>query len=644
MEQAPKSSGFTSRLEAMQKKIYRDKPDEEMLESESTLLPKKKFGVKTDWDIPAEETKSEKKPLTSSFLFRTFLFSVVFFILALGVAAYLFFYGFNTISSHNIEMKIQGPSIVKAGDEINLQATITNNNKAPLDSVSVIFSYPVGTLNALDRASAFPVDEQEIGGISEKQVVNVSSRAIIFGERNSEQEVVVTMEYRLPDSNAIYTKEKTFTLVMGASPIDLSLDLPSELNAGQEFPLVIKLVSNSETVLKNINLTLEYPATGFMLKNAEPEPLAGGSVWFLGDIPAGSERVIKINGILEGQNEDVKSFRVRVSSSPLGSPDEDSFDYGEAFAKAVIKRSFINFGLSINGSTRSEVVIRPRDEVSVSLNWGNNLPDRLFNNRMVVKLDENLIDKRSVVSNEGFYNSIDNTITWDRTNTPGLSELDTNEIGNSFFKFKLLDFSQEAVFSQPSFGISAFFEGQRVGADQLSEKVTSDSQRLVKIETEADFSARSIHSVGPFKNSGPVPPRVGQDTSYTIVWSITNTTNTLNQTKVKTTLPAYVNWTGSISPPEEKIIYDPNTREVSWQVGEVSAGTGETAPVREAYFQVSITPSLSQVGQLVRLTNQSHFQATDSFTNTIMTKTGEAVTTDLTNDPKFGRNDQLVTE
>ena len=115
MEQAPKSSGFTSRLEAMQKKIYRDKPDEEMLESESTLLPKKKFGVKTDWDIPAEETKSEKKPLTSSFLFKTFLFSVVFFILALGVAAYLFFYGFNTISSHNIEMKIQGPSIVKAG-------------------------------------------------------------------------------------------------------------------------------------------------------------------------------------------------------------------------------------------------------------------------------------------------------------------------------------------------------------------------------------------------------------------------------------------------------------------------------------------------------------------------------------------------
>ena len=79
MEQAPKSSGFTSRLEAMQKKIYRDKPDEEMLESESTLLPKKKFGVKTDWDIPAEETKSEKKPLTSSFLFKTFIFGCFFY-------------------------------------------------------------------------------------------------------------------------------------------------------------------------------------------------------------------------------------------------------------------------------------------------------------------------------------------------------------------------------------------------------------------------------------------------------------------------------------------------------------------------------------------------------------------------------------
>lgn len=644
MEEVPKSSNFTSRLEAMQKKIYRDKPNEEMLEPESTLLPKRKFSAKTDWDIPAEEAKPEKKSLTSSFLFKVFLSSVVFFMLAIGVAAYLFFGGFNIISGRNIDIKIQGPSIVKAGDEVNLQTTITNNNKAPLDSVSLIFSYPAGTLNALDRASAFPVDEQEVGVIGEKQVVNVSSRAIIFGERNSEQEVVVTMEYRLPDSNAIYTKEKTFTLVMGASPIDLSLDLPSELNAGQEFPLIIKLVSNSETVLKNVILTLEYPATGFMFKNAEPEPLSGGNVWSLGDIPAGSERIIKVNGILEGQNEDLKSFRARISSSPLGSPDQDNFEYGEAFATAVIKRSFVNLGLAVNGSTRPEVVIRPEDEVTVYLSWVNNLPDRLLDSRMVVKLEGDIIDKRSIDSSEGFYNSVDDTISWDRTNTPGLSELDPGETGNSSFKFKLIDFARTGTFSRPSFEIAAFFEGQRIGVGQLSERVTNDNRRLIKIETKTAFGARSIYSVGPFKNSGPVPPRVGQETTYTVTWSVTNTTSALNQGKVKTTLPAYVNWTGSISPSEEKIIYDPNTREVSWQIGEVLVGTGETIPVREAYFQVSLIPSLSQVGQSVRLTNKSDFQALDSFTNTIITKSADAVTTELTNDPNFGHEDKKVIE
>ena len=645
MDETPKNSNFTSRLESMQKKIYRDKPAEDMLEPESTLLPRRQFAAKTSWDIPEEEVKLEKKSLTSSFLFKIFLFSVIFFVLAIGVAAYLFYGGFNIISGRNIEIKIQGPSIIKAGDEINLQTTIANNNKAPLDSVSLIFSYPPGTLNALDRASAFPIDEQEVGVVGEKQVVNISSRAIIFGERNSEQEIVVTMEYRLPDSNAIYTKEKVFKLVMGASPIDLSLDLPAELNAGQEFPLIIKLVSNSETVLKNVSLTLEYPATGFMFKNAEPEPLSGGHVWSLGDIPAGSERIIKINGILEGQNEDVKSFRARVNSSPVGSISGDGdFEYGEAFATAVLKRSFVNLGLAVNGSTRPEVVIKPGGEVTVTLSWGNNLPNRLLENKLVVKLIGNIIDKYSVISSEGFYNSIDDTITWDRTNTPGLSELDPGETGDSSFKFKLVNLNQADILNRPSFEIVAFFEGQRIDVGQLSEKVINDSKKLIKIETETAFDARSVYSVGPLKNSGPVPPKVGQETSYVVVWSIANTTNALNQGKVKTTLPAYVSWTGSFSPASEKVVYDPNTREVSWLAGEIAAGTGQNIPAREVYFQVSITPSLSQLGQSVRLTNKTGFQAMDSFTNTVIVKEADAVTTELTNDPNFGYGDQQVVE
>ncbi|MFA5736606.1 MAG: hypothetical protein WCX70_00155 [Candidatus Paceibacterota bacterium] len=642
MDEIPINSKFTSRLEAMQKKIDQRKSTKETSGLKSTLLPPKKFIGQTDWDIPIQKAKPEKKTLTSSFLFKVFVFSIIFFVISIAIATYLFFGGFNIISGRNIEIKIQGPSIVRAGDEVNLQATIVNNNKVPLDSVSLIFSYPVGTLNVLDRASVFPVDEQKIGIIDKNQIVNVSSRAIIFGERNSDQEIMVTMEYRLPDSNAIYTKEKIFKFVMGSSPIDLSLNLPEELNAGQEFPLIIKLSSNSETVLKNVSLTLEPPATGFMFKNAEPEPLPGGNIWTLGDIPAGGERIIKVNGILEGQDEDIKSFKVKVGSSPLGGASGDNFEYGEAFASVVIKRSFVNFGLNINGSSRPEVVVRPQGKILINLKWGNNLSDRLLDNKITVKLIGDIIDKYSIISNEGFYNSINNTITWDKTNTPGLSELDPGETGNSSFEFKLVNFNQADILTNPSFEIEAFFEGQRITVGQLSERVTNDSQKLVKIETESIFTAKSVYSLGPLKNSGPVPPRVGQETTYSIVWSVSNTTNNLDEAQIKTNLPAYINWVGMSSPADEKIIYNPNTREVSWQLGKVAAGAGQRESMREAYFQVSITPSLSQLGQLVKLTDIASFQATDSFTKTIITKRNEEVTTELIDDPNFSKDSFVI--
>lgn len=633
---------FKSRLEKMQRNLYRKELDEDSQKPEKTLLPKKKFNEKTTWDINGEPIQIEKKSLATSFLFKILIFSVIFFLLAVGASFYLFFYGFNIISGRNIDIEIQGPQIIKAGDEINLQTTITNNNKAPLTSVSVTFSYPSGTLSALDRASSFPIDEQKIGTINQKQIANVSSRAIIFGESNVEQEIRVTMEYRFPDSNAIYLKEKSYKVLIGASPLDLSIDLPSEVNSGQEFSAIIKLVSNSETVLKNVSLTLDYPATGFMLKSAEPQPLTGGKIWQLGDIPAGSEKVIKLMCVIEGQNEDIKSFRAKVTSSPLGSSDQEVFEYGEVFNTATIKRSFVNANFTINGSNRSEVVIKPGSQIEVFVKWENNLTDRILDGKVVARLEGSLIDKYSISSTEGFYNSSEDNIIWDKSNTIGLADLEPGEAGESSFHFRLLNFDDKVILENPSLKISLSFEGRRVDSNQLSEFVSTNSNKIVKVETLPSFEAYSSYGLGPLKNSGPLPPRVGVETTFSIVWSVSNTINSLENGKIKTTLPAYVGWIGSFSPPDEKVIYDPSTREVSWEVGEVETGVGYESSARQVYFQVSVTPSLSQLGQFVRLTNKAVFQSVDSFTDTVIVKEQDAVTTELPKDSNLKGKNQVI--
>ncbi len=638
-EQPPKE--FNSRLEAMQKRLYRGGEENEGAGLKSTLLSSRPSVVKQNWDTSAtEETPIKKEKITKTFLFKLFILSVVFFLIAVGVAGYIYFYGFNIISGDKIEIKVQGPQMLNAGDELSLKVSVANKNQVPLSDVTVIFTYPPQTLSALDHESSFPVDQQEINTINSDQVANAMSRAVIFGEQNSKQTVKINLEYRLPDSNALFTKEETFEFSIGRSPLEITLKAPDNVNAGSGFPIVISIFSNSQTVLKDVNLSVEFP-NGFVLKEADPPASPAGNVWELGDIPAGGERLISLTGLVEGQNNEMKSFRARVVS--LGADRE--IEYGSSFHTLTISRPFVDVVFKINGSDRSEIVARAGGKISASIIWRNNLPDKIIDGKFIAKIDGATVDKYSIVVEDGgFYKSSDGTITWDKISTPSLAEISSGGGDATDFHFQILPVidSSGRIIANPTINLSLLFSGRRVAADNSVQDITSRLDRLVKIESMVDFLARSSHEVGAFQNVGPVPPRVDEETSYTVTWSVSNTANSLGGARIRTKLPVYVKWMGNFSPVSEKIIYDRSTNEVVWELGNVEAGENIASAIREAAFQVSITPSLGQLGQAVTLTESADFVAIDRFTNTTIKKNSAALTTKLLNEPNFRYGDEIV--
>jgi hypothetical protein len=145
-------------------------------------------------------------------------------------------------------------------------------------------------------------------------------------------------------------------------------------------------------------------------------------------------------------------------------------------------------------------------------------------------------------------------------------------------------------------------------------------------------------------NSGPIPPQVEKETTFTVVWNIVNTTSNITDARVVGVLPSYVKWYGTIMPSTEKITYDPATNSVVWLPGDIPSGTGIAKPPREVAFQVVLLPSLSQVGATPLLVTGIKFDARDTYTNTMMTKTVRDVTTDLTTDPKAPEKAGVVVE
>lgn len=105
---------------------------------------------------------------------------------------------------------------------------------------------------------------------------------------------------------------------------------------------------------------------------------------------------------------------------------------------------------------------------------------------------------------------------------------------------------------------------------------------------------------------GPLPPRVGQTTTYRVFWAIHTDGRTAAQAHVTATLPQEARWesNGSVTGGQEAT-YDAATRTVRWVIGDLSA----SQQTMLASFDISITPQAKDVGKQLLLLGVSTFSA-----------------------------------
>ena len=139
------------------------------------------------------------------------------------------------------------------------------------------------------------------------------------------------------------------------------------------------------------------------------------------------------------------------------------------------------------------------------------------------------------------------------------------------------------------------------------------------------FSTRA----GTLTHSGPIPPRAETETTYSGVFSLSNAFADATGVVVKGVLPPWVVWKGATAPQSERIVYDEATRTITWNVGELPAGTGSGGKNREVEFSLGITPSVSQIGSSPILVQDISVTGSDRFSGSSISLTAESITTRL---------------
>jgi hypothetical protein len=159
------------------------------------------------------------------------------------------------------------------------------------------------------------------------------------------------------------------------------------------------------------------------------------------------------------------------------------------------------------------------------------------------------------------------------------------------------------------------------------------------VATDLSLSTRAVRTIGPFTNSGVWPPKVDQETTYTIMMTAKNTVNAVAGAKAGMVLPQNVRFTGSVSPSDGSLIYNSSTREVIWTVGDMG-----TASQKQMAFQVALLPSYSEKGTSPVLVGEQSIVGTDRFIQAQVKMTHPSVNARTTSDPAYISSYGVVSE
>ena len=633
------SDDIKSKISELEKELYSKDFKEHKLED---ILPHKEISVSPSWDTEADKASlllEEASLLKRHRLMKKFAqFSIGIFALAIMIAGFIWYRGSNIVSGEKMSIDIMAPVAASGGEPFETKFTITNSNKVAVEAATLFVEYPVG-FYSVPNSAELPRTSKDLGVITSGQTIVETINTLLYGEENTNKDVLVTLEYRMAGSNATLKKTTSYQIKISSSPVNIKLSLPKEVRSGQEVEFTVDVSSNTSDSIDVLVVDAVYPS-GFTFISASPAPTYGINVWKVSNLAPQEKRTIKIRGVVEGQENEEKVTKISVGTQ---NPRDERFVgivYNSATESSVITKPFLSLDIAVNNNKSQETVVALNKGVRVDVAWQSNNPTKVTDVVIEVKLRGAALDKYSIyASGGGFYRSIDDTIIWNKTVSPELALVEPGASGSVSFSFSPVALSGDVnrTIKNPQIIFDVVARGGRIGESGSSSDLTTFATRSINFETDLKLVAKGLYYTGQFKNTGPMPPQADKETTYTISLTARNSSNSISKASVKTTLPLYVTWVGKTSPEGEDIKYNEATSEVTWNVGRVPAGGA-----RDASFQISFIPSLSQVHQAPKLTGDVFLVGTDDFTKTEIRDQKSPITTQLFADPGFGQNQSNV--
>lgn len=622
------------KLDALRQKLYARSSAADAIERHN--LSDTPVDVSRDWQVPANEVPEdlviagESPKKRRRYRMWILIGSLLIFIFGVGLSSLYLYLGGNQISSDNIALSVNGPFTIGGGEVMNLQVGITNQNTVSIDSATLIMRYPSGTRSISDTPENLFEERIPINAVAPGEVRNVPIQVAVFGEENQQQEINATIEYRISGSNGMFYKEsEPLRFSISSSPLVLRLDSVEKVVSGQTVDLTMTVVSNGSAPLQDVLVSAEYP-TGFRFENASPAPVFGDNVWRIDELGPEESIDITITGVVLGLNSE--SFRINVDAGPARA--DNPYIVGSILAESgfdfFIERPFIDVVAEIEGQTGDVVVLEEGKASTVSVDITNTLEDAVYDLVVEVVPGGNALSETSINGSSGFYDSNTGTVRWEVSNNNTFAQVRPGE--SRSLSFSVTPTAPQAT---ASYDLVVNVYARRVAETSAAEQLIGTAAIEAKYASTIFVGSQAGHG-GVFTASGPIPPAVGQTTTYTLTMVAEAGVNDLTDAIVNSALPVYVEWLDKVQG-DGDIQYNPVSKQLEWSIGNVLSGQR-----KEISFQLDFTPSISQVGNAPVLLNPQTLRANDRFTGTRLQASSNPVYTELSTEAGYSEGNGIV--
>ena len=539
---------------------------------------------------------------------------IIIFILILGTAAGIlgfYYYPKNIYSKEVLKLEILGPEETQAFEEIEYLVKYKNNGNITLEEPEIIFQFPENSLPSDGETLTVVKDLEDIYPGEEK---TISFKVRLVGKENETSKSEATLRYRPKNLKAFYESKTTFTTKIKSTPLTFEFDIPSKAESGREIQFSLNYFSNADWPLSNLRVKIEYPS-GFEFIASQPQALEK-TEWDLPILNKAEGGRIEIRGKLTGEIKEQKIFRATLGIWQSG----EFILLKETVRGVEILKSSLSIFQQVNGF--SQYIASPGDFLHYEIffrNIGEGPFQDLF---LVVTLEGRAFDYETIKTEFGQFNKGDNSIVWDWRQVPKLRFLGQGDEGKVEFWINLKKDWEQSSIQDKNFTLK-----NKIILSQVKEEFET------KINSRLEISQKGFFQDEIFGNSGPLAPKVGESTTYTVIWQAKNYYNDVKNVKIKATLSSGVKLTGRISPENSRLTFDSQSKEIIWELGDLQAGTGNITPAPNVAFQISFTPDFSQRGLIPLLVSQAKIIGEDYWTGGNLEVTSPAIDTALPDDP-----------